>query len=176
MTRRRSDSSEGATTTAERSHEGAAPMTGGVADSLAVRHLRIGWWTLLTFLSLGITLEALHGFKSDLYLNLANETRRLMWTLTHAHGVLLGLVHIAFAATLTLGPRRAPSAERGTSWARLASIGLSGATVLLPGGFFLGGTVLHGGDPGRGILLVPFGAALLFGAVLLTALRAGRVA
>lgn len=137
---------------------------------LTRRHLRIGWWSLLVFLSLGIVLETLHGLKADLYLNLAHETRRLMWTLAHAHGVLLGLVHVAFAATLALGTAR----SAGAGWTRFASLGLTGATVLLPGGFLLGGVVLHGGDPGRGILLVPFGALLLFGAVLLVALKATR--
>ena len=32
----------------------------------------------------------------------------------------------------------------------------------------------YGGDPGLGVLVVPVGAVLLFTAVLLTALRAGR--
>ena len=34
-------------------------------------------------------------------------------------------------------------------------------SVLLPGGFLLGGLVIHGGDPGIGIYLTPIGAALL---------------
>ena len=48
------------------------------------------------------------------------------------------------------------------------------ASLLLPGGFFLGGVVIYAGDPGLGILLVPVGALLLLTAVLLTALDAGR--
>jgi len=127
------------------------------------RHLRVGWWSLLVFLSLGLVLEAMHGFKIGWYVSVANETRRLMWTLAHAHGVLLALVHLAFAATLRMnGEKSAPP--------RAASLCLLAATVLLPGGFFLGGWVVYGGDPGRGVLLVPVGAALLFVAVLLTAL------
>jgi hypothetical protein len=31
----------------------------------------------------------------------------------------------------------------------------------IPAGFFLGGAVVHGADPGLGILLVPLGALLL---------------
>lgn len=136
--------------------------------ALSRRHLRLGWLALLVFLTFGIALEAMHGFKVDLYLNVANETRRLLWTLAHAHGVLLGLVHIAFASTI----RELPAAAR--TWPKHASLCLSGSTVLLPAGFFLGGTVTYGGDPGRGILLVPVGAALLFAGVLITALRVGR--
>jgi hypothetical protein len=64
------------------------------------RHLRFGWWTLLVFLTMGLVLEILHGFKAEAYLKVSNETRRLMWTLAHAHGTLLGLVNIAFAMTV----------------------------------------------------------------------------
>jgi len=48
---------------------------------------------------------------------------------------------------------------------------LTGATVLLPGGFFLGGAMIYAGDPGVGILLVPVGALLLLVAVGLLNLR-----
>ena len=64
------------------------------------RHLVFGWWCLLLFLFVGIGLEAMHGFKIGWYLDVSNETRRLMWRLGHAHGVLLSLVNIAFAHTL----------------------------------------------------------------------------
>lgn len=130
------------------------------------RHLRFGWWSLLCYLTLGIVLESLHGFKVGWYLDVANETRRFMWTLAHAHGVLLSLVNLAFAVTL---PHLATDTVR---LARLASPCLMGATICLPGGFLLGGVVIHGGDPGLGILLVPVGALFLFIAVLLTARRA----
>jgi hypothetical protein len=138
------------------------------SSSLLRRHVRIGWLALLVFLTLGIALEALHGFKADLYLNVANETRRLLWTLAHAHGVLLGLMHFAFAFTV----RDLPAEAKG--WPRYASSCLTGATVLLPAGFLLGGAVTYGGDPGRGILLVPVGAALLFASVLMLVLRVSR--
>jgi hypothetical protein len=135
----------------------------------ARRHLMIGWWSLLVFLSLGIALEALHGFKIGFYLDLANTTRRHMWTLGHAHGTLLGLVNLGFAATVRLFCRG------DESWLRPTSSCLLGATLLLPGGFFLGGLIIHAGDPGLGVLLVPAGAALLLVAVILTlrGLRAG---
>ena len=127
------------------------------------RHMCIGWWSLLAFLTLGGVLETLHGFKVGWYLDVSNEARRLMWTLAHAHGTLLGLLHIAFATTL-----RAQGVEEAP-WRRWASSCLTGATILLPGGFFLGGLITYGGDPGLGVLLAPPGAALLVIAVLLTA-------
>jgi hypothetical protein len=138
-----------------------------MADDVQVltqRHLRFGWWTLLLFLTMGLVLESLHGFKVGAYLNVTNETRRLMWTLAHAHGTLLGLVNLAFAFTVTRSIDW-PARPRG-----VASACLRAATVLLPGGFFLGGTFVHSGDPGLGILLVPVGGLLLLVAVLLSAL------
>lgn len=113
-------------------------------------------------------LELLHALKIGWYLDVDFETRRLMWRLAHAHGTLLSLVHLAFAASLTVVP---PGAGRRC---RIASVCLTSATVLLPGGFFLGGVVTYGGDPGLGALLVPVGALLLFVAVLATALHVTR--
>lgn len=120
---------------------------------------------LLCFLTLGIVLEALHGFKVGYYLDVSNETRRLMWRLAHAHGVLLSVVHIAFALTLASSNERAESA-----WARRASLPLTLAGLLIPGGFFLGGVIVYEADPWIGILLVPIGAIALFFAVATVAL------
>jgi len=138
------------------------------SDELQQRHLQLGWLALLIFLTLGVVLESLHGFKVGAYVNPSNATRRLVWTLAHAHGTLLGLVHIAFAFTV----RQLGAAA--SSRIVLASQGLSAATVLLPGGFFLGGFGVHGADPGLGIWLVPAGALSLLFSVWLTwgALRA----
>ena len=137
-------------------------------EALAQKHLRFGWWSLLAFLSLGLLLEALHGFKIGYYLGVENEARRLAFRLGHAHGTLLSLVHVAFG--LTLASRFAPS----ESSAKRASSLLVAATLLLPGGFLLGGLFLHGGDPGVGVLLVPVGAFLLFLAVLAIARGLGN--
>lgn len=137
-------------------------------DQLARRHLRIGWWALLVFLSLGTALEVMHGFKVDWLLNVANDTRRMMWRLGHSHGALVGLLNVAFALSLPhLG-------ARNEAWRTRASWCLAGATLLLPGGFLLGGVWIYGGDPGRGILLVPVGALMLFAAVGSCAWRATR--
>ena len=128
------------------------------------RHMRFAWWSLLGFLSLGIVLETLHGFKLGWYLDVSNETRRLMWTLAHAHGTLLALVHAAFAFTLTRLPDWSPRSRN------IASSCLIGASALLPGGFFIGGIWIYDGDPGLGVLFSPIGGLLLAVGVLLTAL------
>ena len=137
------------------------------ALAYAHRHLRFGWWSLLLFLTLGLVLELFHGFKVRMYLDVSNETRRLMWTLAHAHGSLLGLVHVVLGLTLRGVP------ELGTRNLRLISRSLIGTSVLLPGGFFLGGIAVYSGDPGLGILVVPVGATLLIIAVLLIARASG---
>src|SRR6201982_1201928 len=119
----------------------------------ARRNLRFGWWSLLVFLSLGGVLETLHGFKIGWYLDVGNETRRLMFTLAHAHGTLLAAVNII--AGLTVRTERLtlrPSVSFALIW----------AAILLPAGFFLGGVIIYDGDPGLGVWLVPIGAALLF--------------
>jgi hypothetical protein len=134
----------------------------------AHRHLRFGWWSLCIFGALGLTLELLHGFKVRAYLDVNNETRRLMWTLAHAHGTLLGLVHLAFAVSL-------PFLRLDAGRLRLASTSLLCASLLLPGGFFLAGIRFYAGDPGLGIALVPVGAALLLLTAGLAATSVGGV-
>ena len=138
----------------------ATPATG---PDYARRHLRFGWWSLLVFLALGLVLEILHGFKVGFYLDVANSTRRLMWTLAHAHGALLGLIHLVFGLSLRAAAVGDP-ARLG-----LLSRALVGASILLPGGFFLGGVTFYAGDPGVGVALVPVGAVLLLLAVYLAA-------
>jgi hypothetical protein len=129
----------------------------------ARRHLTLGWRSLLLFATLGLVLESLHGFKVRAYLDVSNETRRLMWTLAHAHGTLLGVVNVLFGLTL----RAAPSMTEARQ--QFVSKLLVSATVLLPLGFFLGGVVFYSGDPGLGILLLPVGAMLLLAALYLIA-------
>jgi len=122
------------------------------------------------FATLGFVLEMLHGFKVRAYLDVSNDTRRLMWTLAHAHGTLLAVVHVIFGLSLKSGLELSPSNQR------LVSNALIGASILLPGGFFIGGIVIYGGDPGLGILLVPVGAMLLLISVFLIARSVGSVA
>lgn len=128
---------------------------------LSARHYALGWRMLLVFLTMGLVLEMLNGFKVDWYVSTAVVTRREMWTLAHAHGTLLGLVNLGFAAWV---PWRLAHGGPPHPW---CSPALILATVLLPGGFLLGGLGVFGGDPGLGILLTPVGALALLVAVYL---------
>ena len=133
----------------------------------ADRNLRFGWWSLLVFLSLGGALETLHGFKIGWYVDVGNETRRLMFTLGHAHGTLLALINIAAGLTA----RNVDRFELRSS----ASFALIWAAILLPAGFFLGGIVIYDGDPGLGVWLVPIGALLLFYSVARVAIDLSKL-
>jgi hypothetical protein len=137
---------------------------------LAARHLRFGWSALFVFAALGIALESLHGFKVGWYVDASQEsqTRQVMWRTAHAHGTLLGLVHLAFAASI---PRLDAQDAR---WRQIASPCLYSATLTLPAGFFLGGMFVYSGDPGMGIFLVPLGGFLLLIALCLTVLGVPR--
>jgi len=118
-------------------------------------NLRAGLWALFAFSALGLALETLHGFKLGFYLDVDNDTRRLMWRLAHAHGALLGVVNVGYALAARAWPRLED---------RLAGRALLSALWLMPLGFLLGGAFARGGDPGLTVgLAAAGGVALLFG-------------
>lgn len=127
------------------------------------RALLTGFWLLAVSIPLGVTLEALHGLKIETYL--ASEMRREMWRLAHAHGTLLGILCLVFAA---LAERHVPKSARRTAVTQLTA-----GAVLMPAGFFLGGILNSEGDPSFGILLVPLGALCLVAALGRVALSIG---
>ena len=131
-------------------------------DELVRKHLAFGWWSLAVFTALGLLLEAGHGLKLGWYIDVSNATRRLSFTLGHAHGTLLGVLNLAFAFSLRHAKLSAAAAAR-------ASFALRAVTVLLPLGFLLGGVVFYAGDPGFAIALVPPSGALLVVALAVVA-------
>ena len=86
-----------------------------------------GWWSLLCWLSLGIALEAMHGFKVGWYLDVVNDGRRLQLTLAHTHGTLLAVLNILFAISLRDSDASAAIGK--------ASKCLKWAAILMPLGF-----------------------------------------
>jgi hypothetical protein len=136
--------------------------------TLRQTHLVFGWTMLFVFIMVGLCLEALHAFKVSWYLDVGNDARRLMLRLAHAHGTLLALINIAFA--LSADHLNSLTSKRGEA----ASKSLKIASILLPGGFFLGGFFIYDGDPGLGVFVVPIGAIALAVAVALTALSAKK--
>jgi hypothetical protein len=117
-------------------------------------NLRAGLCALFAFACVGLALEALHGFKARFYLDVDNETRRLLWRLAHAHGALVGLLNVVYA----LAARAWPALDDA-----LTARSLLAALVLLPAGFLLGGAFARAGDPGGSVgLAAAGGLALVF--------------
>jgi hypothetical protein len=79
----------------------------------------------------------------------------------------LSILNIAFAASLVR--LSLPDYAR-----TLASRCLTAATLLVPGGFILGGLFTHGSEPGLGIVLLPVGAILLLLGIFQVALNTGK--
>ena len=127
--------------------------------------LRFGWTALAAFMLLGLGLEALHLIKAPLYLEA--HLRRDLWTLGHAHGVLLGLANVVFALA---SHHAIPDPARRVAPARA----LRAAGLLLPLGFLLGGIGNAEGDPSLFILLAPAGALCAIYAAARTARAAYR--
>jgi hypothetical protein len=125
---------------------------------LLTRHRTWGWGCLALFATIGLLLETLHGFKLAAFVD--HETRRTMWRLAHAHGAMLGLVHLGFASQLASAAGLVGERANGVSLA------LRIATICMPAGFALGGAWYFDGDPGLGIALVPVGGVALIYACL----------
>ena len=127
------------------------------------QNLRAGWWTLLVFVCLGVLLEVGLAFRGHFYMDVSQQTRRLMWRLSHAHGTLLALLNILYGllATHTLSANQ-----------HFGSRALLAASWLIPSGFFLAGLFAYHSTPGLATLLIPPGAALLMISVFLAIPRA----
>ena len=143
-----------------------APANPPPSDPWIRRALVTGWLLLAISLPLGLTLEALHGLKIQVYLGSA--LRRELWTLAHAHANLLGILCLVFAGF-------------GPTWfaipaQRVIGLGLVLGAVAMPLGFFAGGVLNSEGDPSLGILLVPLGGVALLVALVRAAFSGCRAA
>ena len=114
-----------------------------------------GWVSIAIWMSFGLLLEGLLGYKVPAFLE--DAQRRELFRLAHTHGTLLAIVLIGAALCGRLFEIRPPS---------VAVTALRLGAVLMPLGFLLGGIWHPEGDPGVGIWLVPPGALMvIFGAI-----------
>lgn len=114
-----------------------------------------GWISIAVWMTFGLLLEGLLGYKTPVYL--LDDERRELFRLAHTHGTLLGLLLIAAALC---GQRF--SLDK----LRVALHALRAGSVLMPLGFLLAGIWHYESDPGLAIWLVPPAALLLiFGVV-----------
>jgi hypothetical protein len=121
----------------------------------ARRCRRFAWTALAAWALFGLAIEAAHGFKLAAYLD--DNLRHTIWRLAHAHGVVLALVVLAFAASVPAGADDRDSARA----ARRTGVLLRAGALLIPVGFALGGIAPHEGDPGWPVVLVPVGGVSL---------------
>src|ERR1044071_5354614 len=87
-----------------------------------------GWVSVAVWMTVGLLLEGLLGYKIPAYLN--DAQRRELFRLAHAHGTLLGLILIVAALC----------ADRfGVELARPPRLALRLGAGLMPAGFLLSG-------------------------------------
>ena len=126
-----------------------------VASVRSKQTLFQGWISVAFWMSFGLLLEGLLGYKTPAYL-LDNE-RRELFRLAHTHGTLLGLLLIVAALC--------------AQWFKISPMpaainALRVGAMLMPIGFLLAGIWHYESDPGLAIWLVPPAALLLiFGVV-----------
>jgi hypothetical protein len=114
-----------------------------------------GWVSIALWMSFGLLLEGLLGYKIPSYLE--DAQRRELFRLAHAHGTLLALVLIAAALCVRSMQIHPP---------RIAARAMRLGSVVMPLGFLLSGVWHPEGDPGLAIWLVPPSALMIiFGAV-----------
>jgi hypothetical protein len=122
-----------------------------------------GWVSIALWMSAGLLLEGLLGYKIPSYLD--DPQRRELFRLAHTHGTFLGLVLVVAALC----------GHRGAALPRPASMSLSVGAILMPLGFLLAGIWHPEGDPGPAIWIVPPSALLIiFGAVALALAHSKR--
>jgi hypothetical protein len=117
--------------------------------SPADRLLRQGWASIAVWMSVGLLLEGLIGYKIPAYLS--DPQRRELFRLGHTHGTLLGILLVVAALVL----------QRGAEIPKAARAALRIGAVLMPAGFFVAGIWHTESDPGLAIWLVPPGALLI---------------
>jgi len=127
------------------------------------RLIRQGWISLALWITFGVLLEGLIGFRTPSYLD--DGVRREMFRMAHAHGTLLNLILIGAAICARLDMIRL---------GRMTSLGLCTAAILLPAGFLFGGLWHFKDEPGPAILLVPIGAIVLLATAIFISLTLPR--
>ncbi len=129
-----------------------------VTANYSERMIFQGWVSIALWMSVGLLLEGLLGYKIPAYLN--DPQRRELFRLAHTHGTFLGLVLVAAALCVQ---------RTGSNTPRIARIALRVGSILMPVGFLLAGIWHPEGDPGPAIWLVPPAALMvIFGAISLS--------
>lgn len=134
----------------------AEPSEQGAKSKLIASLIFQAWIGIAFWMSFGLLNEGLIGFRIPGYV--ADDVRRELFRLAHAHGTLLSLMLLGAAFSVNrLTEDAAPSF--GVWPLRIGA-------VMVPLGFLIGGMWHFKGDPGLGVWLVPPAALLvIFGAI-----------
>jgi uncharacterized membrane protein YgdD (TMEM256/DUF423 family) len=119
------------------------------------------WLSIAVWMSFGLLLESLIGYRVPLYLN--DDLRRELFRLAHTHGTLLNIILLLSAICIDRG-----LASAGT----IALWSLRIGVILMPAGFLLGGIRHTESEPGIGIFLAPLGGILVIFGVIHLAISA----
>ena len=120
-------------------------------DSLS----RQGWIGVAFWMSFGLLIEGLIGFRSPSYLS--DPVRRELFRLTHTHGTVLSILLLIVFVYLAKNFVAPPTAA---IWS------LRIGTVLMPVGVLFGGIWHYESDPGVMIFLAPLGGVMvIFGVI-----------
>lgn len=117
------------------------------------------WFGLAFWLTFGLLLEGLIGFRSPAYLQ--DEMRRDLFRLAHAHGAVLSL--LLLIVSLFLQTKQISPPNSGILSLRIG-------TVFMPIGFLLGGVWHTETDPNILVFLAPLGGILIIFGVVAIAL------
>lgn len=129
----------------------------GQIDSQIRGLLLQGWVSLAVWMTFGLLLEGLLGYKIPDYLQ--DLQRRELFRLAHTHGTVLSIVLILAAISCKTFE---------IALHRTANLALRIGTILMPLGFLLAGIRHTESDPGLTIWLVPPAALLnIFGVISL---------
>ncbi|MGA9771387.1 MAG: hypothetical protein WBV94_20305 [Blastocatellia bacterium] len=131
--------------------ENPQPVTTDYGDRMIFQ----GWLSVAIWMSVGLLLEGLLGYKIPAYLN--DPQRRELFRLAHTHGTFLGLVLVAAALCAERYESQIP---------RIARMALKTGSILMPVGFLLAGIWHPEGDPGPAIWIVPPAALMLIFGVI----------
>lgn len=113
------------------------------------------WFSLAIWLSFGLLLEGLIGFRAPVYLQ--DTVRRELFRLAHMHGAVLNLLLLIAALYLKKNIVSPP---------KPALLFLQIGVVLMPAGFLPGGLRHYESDPNALVFLAPLGGLLvIFGVV-----------
>jgi hypothetical protein len=124
-------------------------------EKIAQTLSRQGWIGLAFWMSFGLLLEGLIGFRSPAYL--ADPVRRELFRLAHTHGTVLSILLLIAFVFLEMRSIDPPAAGL---WS------LRIGAILMPVGFLLGGVWHYESDPGIFIFLAPLGGlAIIFGVI-----------